>query len=139
MKKHSILLIDDEETILISLKYALTQKGYQVDIADNPYAALAKIKEFEYSVVVTDLRMKGQNGLEILNQIRKIQPNTYLLIMTGYATLESAIEAIRVGVADFMLKPCKEGEIAKRISLCLEQIEKKMGRRETHKRSGEHQ
>ena len=125
MKHNSILLIDDEEIILSSLKFSLEGKGYSVDTADSSKDALEKISLRHYSVVITDLRIPGQDGLETVNEMKLKSPGTHFMILTGHATLDSAIEAIRVGVDDFLLKPCDDKQVLDRVGMCLEQIETK--------------
>ncbi len=125
MKLNSILLIDDEKVILASLGHSLKEKGYKVDTAENSEIALEKIGKQTYSVVITDLRIPGKDGLEVVNEMKLICPETHFLVLTGHATLESAIQAIRIGVADFMLKPCDDKQVIDRVALCLEQIERK--------------
>ena len=125
MKPNSILLIDDEKVILASLGHSLMEKGYDVDTAENSQVAFEKISQNNYSVVITDLRIPERDGLEMVNEMKAKCPETYFLVLTGHATLDSAIKAIRIGVADFMLKPCDDKQVIDRIGLCLEQLERK--------------
>jgi DNA-binding NtrC family response regulator len=100
-----ILLADDEATIRESLAEVLRQEGYEVDTAADGTAALRAVDDREYDVVITDLRMPGADGLAVLRHVRERAPRTLVLLVTAYASIETAVEALRQGAHDYILKP----------------------------------
>ena len=101
----NILLVDDESIVRNSLKDVLALNGYRVQTAENGKDGIDKLKGSDYDLVVTDLVMEPVNGLELLEAAQKLDPDSIVVLMTGYATVESAIDAIRKGAYDYLLKP----------------------------------
>jgi DNA-binding NtrC family response regulator len=101
----SILVVDDESTIQEAIGSALREDGYQVDTADSGEEALRRLAQQEFDVVLSDLKMPGLTGLDVLEQSRALNPRVGVILMTGYATVETAIEALRRGAGDYLLKP----------------------------------
>ncbi|MCB2181393.1 MAG: response regulator [Desulfobulbaceae bacterium] len=118
-----ILIIDDEPIILDCLKFELEQTGYEVETAANGVEGLDLIRENYYNLLVTDLMMEGMSGLEVLRVAKEIDPELVVIILTGYGEVASAIEALRLGASDYLLKPCESGELLIRIAKSLEQQE----------------
>ncbi len=102
---NSILVVDDEVAMGVALKEALTRKGYCVDLAVNGDEALEQFSKGSYSMVISDMQMPGQSGMELLKEIKRSSPLTPVLLITAYGTIEKAVEAIKEGAIDFMLKP----------------------------------
>ncbi len=100
-----ILIVDDEPTTCKALTRALTLMGYQVDSALSGQEALARLNASPYDVMVLDLRLPDIQGEEILQQAQQIQPDLLVIILTAYASLESAIAAVKAGAIDYLLKP----------------------------------
>jgi DNA-binding NtrC family response regulator len=100
-----ILIVDDEASIRGGLVDVLTEEGYDVTGAGNGADAIAAIAQGNYDVVVTDLRMPGIDGLEVLRRVRELSPQTLVLLITAYASVETAVEALRNGAHDYILKP----------------------------------
>ncbi len=105
MEDFPILFVDDDQQILGVVTTYLTRNGYIVDAVNNGPAALEKIKEKEYAVVFTDLIMPEISGLDLLKTIKEASPTTEVIIVTGYGTIESAIEALKRGSYDYLQKP----------------------------------
>jgi DNA-binding response OmpR family regulator len=105
VERSSILIVDDEKNIRLTLSQALESPEAETDTASNGEEGLAKLKEKEFSLVLLDLRMPGMNGMEVLHQIREIRPDIRVIIMTAYGTIESAVEAMKLGACDFIQKP----------------------------------
>lgn len=105
-----ILVVDDEEIVRINLERVLSKQGYEVAAIDNGSKALKLIKEKEYNMVLADLVLEGMNGLELLEHIKKMCPETIVIILTGYGSMKSAIEALRKGAFDYMLKTYDEDD-----------------------------
>ena len=103
----SILVLDDEPIVGKRLRPALAKSGYEVDVVESGAAALARLAARTYDIVVTDVRMEGVDGLEVLRQVRARSPRTAVILITGYATVELARAALTMGAFDFIAKPFK--------------------------------
>src|SRR3989304_2889251 len=101
----TILLIDDEEMILDSLSAILFKDGYQVDCAKSGDEALEILRQKQYDLIITDIRMPGINGLEMVEHLKTFKPNQKILVITGYGSLETAVKAQHRGVSDYLIKP----------------------------------
>ncbi|MBI5776658.1 MAG: sigma-54-dependent Fis family transcriptional regulator [Nitrospirae bacterium] len=108
----SILIVDDEPEMRALLRDELQERGYRVAAVANGREALKKLGEEEYAVVLTDLRMQGMQGLELLNEVKQGSPGTNVIIMTAFGSVESAIEAMKHGAYDYVTKPIKNEEMA---------------------------
>lgn len=106
-----ILLVDDEGTVRSTLREALTKNGYTVEEADSGEAALAMVGKKHYPVILTDLKMPGISGLELLGSIREKDPSSLCVVITGFATMEAAIDALKKGAYDFIKKPFQTLEL----------------------------
>lgn len=105
MTTAKILVIDDEQGIRQGTKRALTAQGYQVDTAENGDQGLELIKQNSYDLILLDVMMPGISGIELIEKIHAIDPETVCIIITGYATVEMAVRAIKEGAYDFLTKP----------------------------------
>lgn len=123
MKNNSILIVDDEEIILRTFHLDLKDAGYEVETASCGEAALKKLEDDDYNLVITDLVMEGLDGIKILKWVKKNRPETAVIILTGYGSLTSAIDALRLGASDYVLKPYNKMEMLHRVSSCLEKQE----------------
>jgi DNA-binding NtrC family response regulator len=103
--RRSILAVDDDPTILDLLEDVLEEAGYDVEKADSVSRAVELAQGREFDVVLTDLRMPGQTGLELLDEFRAVRPDTPVVVMTAFASIDSAIAALRAGAFDFIAKP----------------------------------
>ncbi len=102
----SILLVDDEELVLDSLSAVLKKEGYDVRCAKSGDEALSIIREKGgYDLVITDIKMDGMNGIEVAEKVRDITPETRVMVITGYGSLETAVKAQHRGVSDYLIKP----------------------------------
>jgi two-component system response regulator PilR (NtrC family) len=112
MKKTvSVLIVEDEEKMREVLQKILSAEGYTVQTAGNGNDALSMIKEGPYHIVLTDVKMPGLNGIELLKTVKQISPETYVIIMTAFGTIDSAVEAMKQGAYDYISKPFKMDEI----------------------------
>jgi len=101
-----LLVVDDEESLRITTAAILEKEGYSVDTASSGDEAIALLDEKDYDLVLTDLHMEGGDGLSVLNQIRRHSPLTISVVLTGFASVESAIAALQEGAYDYLVKPC---------------------------------
>ncbi len=104
-KKNTILVIDDEESLRDSCSQIIVKEGYRAETAGDGLAGFAKIQELQPDLVLIDLKMPGQSGFEVLDRIKEFDPNIISIVITGYATVESAVEAMKKGAYDFLPKP----------------------------------
>lgn len=111
MMSHQILVVDDEKTFRYFLTLHLKEQGYEVHEAEDGQAALKLIDQKTFDLALIDLRLTDMNGLEVVRHVRKISPQTSVIILTGYATLDSAIEALRQGAHDYVTKPFETAEL----------------------------
>ena len=116
-----ILLVDDDQIVLDSLGGFLTMEGYHVSSARGAEAALELLKARTFNLVLTDLKMPGMSGLDLLEEIQSINARTIALLMTGYGTVETAIEAMKKGAYDYILKPFKVSDVLRTVKHALEQ------------------
>ncbi len=105
-----ILILDDEPLVGLRLKPVL-ERDHHVEIFVEPKAALARMQEKKFDIVVTDIRMEELDGLQVLENVRATSPETKVIMITGYATLDTAREAVAKGAFGFIAKPFKIGTI----------------------------
>jgi DNA-binding NtrC family response regulator len=107
MKDCQILFVDDDKDILAMVSQFLSIQGYRIETVDNGLDALGMVKEKEFDIVFTDYKMPEFSGLELLAAIKKYKPETEVIIVTGYGSMESAIKAMKYGSYDYLQKPFK--------------------------------
>jgi DNA-binding NtrC family response regulator len=103
--EYRILVVDDERDICRALDFLLSREGYKVSTAYNGLDALKKIEAEEFDLVITDLKMEGMTGMEVLDRAVALRPNLIVIIMTAFASVESAVEAMKKGAGDYIVKP----------------------------------
>ena len=108
--KLRILVLDDEPIVCKRLKPALEKLGYEVDTFTQSVEALHQIQQTSYDIVITDLKMKEIDGMRFLDEVKKQHPQTEVVVITGFATMETAKQSFRKGVFDFIAKPFKLSE-----------------------------
>ena len=106
-----ILIIDDDKRLLSALKSLAEEECHRVTTCENGLDGMRNCREQKFDLVITDLMLPGAGGLEIMREARKFSPETLVVLITGYASLESAISAIREGAYDYVAKPFKLDEI----------------------------
>lgn len=111
MESHRIMIIDDEKIVGDMAKMSLEREGYRVETFLNGETALARLKQERFDVVVTDLKMKGIDGMEVLRTVKELSPDTRVIMITAFANLDTAIAALRGDVHDFFPKPVKIKEL----------------------------
>jgi DNA-binding NtrC family response regulator len=116
----SILVVDDDPVILRSAEKILTSERYDVATAQDAETAIKKIGERVFDLVLSDLRMPGMDGIELLKQVKALSPATEVIIITGFGTVRSAVEALKYGAYDYIEKPFTPETLLKTVSACLE-------------------
>jgi len=109
--KPSILLVDDDERFRSRMVRAFEERGYEAEQADgyNAAIAIAERESTEYAVV--DLRMPGKSGLEVVRELHRIDPATKIVVLTGYGSIATALEAVRIGATHYLTKPADVDEV----------------------------
>src|SRR4030042_6307741 len=110
-RRGRLLVVDDEPSVRDSLQGILEQEGQQVSTAGSGEEALALLSEHSFDLILLDLKMPGIDGLEVMKGAKRPAPDTVVIMLTAYGTLDSAIGALRHGAHDYLLKPCRVGEI----------------------------
>jgi len=117
-----VLVVDDERDITAVLEDVLEGKGYSTIAAHNAQDAIELFSGEKFDIVITDLKMPGKSGLDLLAAVKEQSPDTIVIIMTGYATVETAIDALKKGAYDYILKPFKISELLKIVERAFEKI-----------------
>ena len=107
----NVLVVDDDHDMRALLRDVLEEHGYKVTLAPNGQEALKNLREGEYPVVLTDLRMKGIQGIELLAEIKRSFPDTNVILMTAFGSVETALEAMKQGASDYLMKPVKNDDL----------------------------
>jgi len=115
-----VLVVDDEESNLEVLKRVLGRAGYRISVADSGPEGLDRLRTDQPELLLTDLKMPGMDGLELLRAARTVSPTTEVILMTAFGTVEIAVEAMREGAYDFITKPLKRHDILKAVGKGLE-------------------
>jgi DNA-binding NtrC family response regulator len=106
-----VMVLDDETIVCERLRSTLEKSNLEVETFTDPNEAIKRIAEKFFPVLITDLKMKGLDGIEILKMVQKISSETKVIIITGFATMEKAKEALKIGAYDFIAKPFKLSQL----------------------------
>ncbi|MBC8229701.1 sigma-54-dependent Fis family transcriptional regulator [bacterium] len=117
-----ILVVDDEISIRKILFDLLERERYYVELASSAEEALEKIKETTFDLIISDIRMPGMDGFELLKKIRTMNVDSAVIFITGYGSVESAVEAIKLGVVDYIEKPFRFGQFKNLVSQILNEL-----------------
>ena len=115
MKGSKILLVDDEVVFTGNMAKLLTSRGYRVTAVNSGDAAIGCLEETDFDVVVLDLKMPGMDGITTLKEIKKLGLFTQTLILTGHGSIDTALEAVKLGAYDYLAKPCEIDELVGKI------------------------
>jgi len=141
MPNGKLLVVDDEESVAVTMGAILEMDGYSVSVTMSGADALRQIREMPFDLVLTDLRLDDIDGLTILSEICRVHPDTVTIILTGYASMESAIKALREGAYDYLVKPCDVDELRAVVARGIErrqlglQLKERLGELETANRT----
>jgi len=111
VEEKRILIVDDEKNIRLTLSQALGTLGMETDTAANGEEALAKLEQTDFGLMLLDFKMPGMDGMEVLGKVRELRPDIKVIIITAFGTIESAVEAMKLGAVDFIQKPFAPAEI----------------------------
>jgi len=122
MTNEKILLIEDEKSLCQTIARVLTKEGYSVDTCYTGEEAIEKINSSRFDLVLSDLRLPGTDGLDILRAVKHASPDTVVFLMTSYSSVDTAVEALRAGAKDYISKPFNHNELLRRINLALNEL-----------------
>jgi two-component system response regulator PilR (NtrC family) len=115
-----LLIVEDEDTLCESLKRVFLRDGYEVDSADSAEAAFKLLEDRSYDLIITDIILPGISGIELLTTYRKTNPAQKVMVITAYASLTTAVESIKAGACDFIIKPLMHDEMKKAVRTALD-------------------
>ena len=110
-----ILIVDDEEDFVTALAERLTLREYEAATSFTGQDAIEKIKEHNYDIIILDVQMPGTSGIDVLKEIKNTKPLTEVIMLTGNATVETAIEGMKLGAFDYLMKPCETDDLTVKI------------------------
>ncbi|MBI3430816.1 MAG: sigma-54-dependent Fis family transcriptional regulator [Hydrogenophilales bacterium] len=122
MMEASLLIVDDEEIALRNLQHVMGKEGYRVTATQSGATAVSLLESQRFDVVLTDLRMEGVDGMDVLKKSRELQPEAEVIFITGYATAESAVQALKHGAFYYIAKPFRLDEVRKVVAEALEKV-----------------
>jgi len=114
--KIKVLLVDDEKDFVETLAERLEVRGFDVKISLNGDDALDLVREHEFDVIVLDVLMPGKDGIETLGEIKNLNPLVHVIMLTGNATVETAIQGMKLGAYDYLLKPTETADLLEKIN-----------------------
>jgi DNA-binding NtrC family response regulator len=113
--KARLLIVDDEEQFVEALSERLSMRDYDVTSSLTGEDAIEKIKNYNFDVVILDVRLPGIDGTDVLREIKNLKPLTEVIMLTGHGTVEMAIEGMKLGAFDFLIKPCETEDLTAKI------------------------
>ncbi len=132
-----LLVVDDEPHIRSAVARALSLRGYNVEEAESGSAALELLEKTSYDLMILDMRMPGMDGTTVMEKVYQLYPELSIIVLTGYATLNSAISAVRTGAVDYLLKPVAMQEITDTVERALHKRAERLQRQRLMKAVGE--
>jgi len=120
MEKNKALVIDDEQVVLDSVRKILTEENYEVDVSLSGREGLNQAIQKEYDIVLTDIRMPDIGGMRVLRDIKRAKPSLPVVMITGYASVQSSVQAMKLGAADYIEKPFTPDQLLKAVDSALD-------------------
>ena len=115
MPKHSVLIVDDEPIVRESIRDWLEDAGYQVSTAESGEEGLEMVQKQDFSIILLDVRLPGKTGVRVLQEMKTLKPNIKVILITAYPTTEMAVEAMKSGAVDYLVKPVAPDDLEKLI------------------------
>ena len=120
MKKVKVLVIDDEDIVLKSVNKILSEENYEVDVSSSGRQGIERAIERSYDMVLTDIRMPDVGGMRVLRDIKRAKPSLPVIMITGYGSVQSAVQAMQLGAADYLEKPFTPDQLLKAVASALD-------------------
>jgi DNA-binding NtrC family response regulator len=121
MEHNRLLIVDDEAVIRDGLKRILEGQSFTVETCSSGYSAIETMQHHDFDLIITDLKMPGMSGIEVLKSVRTLQPDTPVILITGYASIDSAVEAMKNGASDYISKPFTPDQLLEKVRNALQQ------------------
>jgi DNA-binding NtrC family response regulator len=118
--KTRVLIVDDEEEFVQALSERLTIRDYDVTTSLSGEDAIEKLKHYNFDVIILDVAMPGMDGIETLRKIKGLKPLVEVIMLTGHATVSSAVDGMKLGAFDYLMKPCETKELIAKINAAFE-------------------
>lgn len=115
MDQKKILVVENEDPICEIYARVLRNEGYDVETFVEGDKALRRVRENHFDLVITDLKMPKVDGMYVIRKVRELSPNTEIMVITGYATIDSVVETIKLGASDYILKPFEIGDLVEKV------------------------
>jgi DNA-binding NtrC family response regulator len=119
-----LLIVEDEDTLCKSLQRVFSKEGYEVDRADSAESAFKLLEKNSYDLIITDIILPGISGIELMSKYRETNPAQKVIIITAYASLTTAVEALKAGASDFIIKPLMHDEMKRAVNRVLDKPER---------------
>jgi DNA-binding response OmpR family regulator len=123
--KSRILVVDDEINVCKSIRQSIESENYEVDMALSGEEALKKDEEKPYDLIITDLMMPGISGMDLLTSFKKFRPEVIVIIITGYPTIKTAVQSVKMGAFDYLPKPFTPNDLRSLVSRALQSVKRK--------------
>ena len=120
-KQEHILVADDDAVIREGLRRVLGKEGYHVETQPNGRMAMDRLQESSFDLLITDLKMPGMSGMEVLQAVKVLQPEMPVILITGFAAVDNAVEVMKCGAADYLAKPFTNEEILAKVRKALDE------------------
>jgi DNA-binding NtrC family response regulator len=120
MEKGKVLVIDDEDIVLKSVNKILSEENYEVDVSSSGRQGIDRAIERSYDIVLTDIRMPDIGGMRVLRDIKRAKPSLAVIMITGYGSVQSAVQAMQLGAADYLEKPFTPDQLLKAVASALD-------------------
>jgi len=119
-QKKKIMVVDNEDGICDIYKKVLLDEGFEVEAFLDGGTAIERAEQKNFDVVITDLKMPKIDGFYVIRKIREISPKTDIIVITGYATLDSVVQSIKLGALDYIVKPFEIGDLVTKVKKCIQ-------------------
>ena len=133
MSVDNILVVDDEPAMRLAISESLIRKGYSVVVAEDGHDAIEKVRDGSFGMVITDMKMPKSDGMEVLRFVKEVSPDTPVVMVTAFGTISHAVEAMKIGASDYIVKPFSSDTLASTVKRSLkvddEIVEKVTGRK----------
>ena len=121
-ERRRLLIVDDEKDFVLSLADVLESYGYIVEMAHSAKSAIEKVKKFDTDVALLDIRLGNENGINLIGRLKEQSPKLLFIVMTAYATADTAIEALQEGAYDYLRKPLNPMDLLAKLDRCFEML-----------------
>ncbi|MBN1823808.1 MAG: response regulator [Endomicrobiales bacterium] len=120
MSRKRIMVVDNEDKICDIYKRVLVNEGYEVEACYDGDEAVQKVSENQYDLVITDIKMPKMSGFNVIKKTKELSPDTDVIVISGYATIDAVVKTVRMGAQDYIIKPFEICDLVTKVKKCLE-------------------